>query len=382
MRGCLISRGLMGGGWIGIGATGSKSGSETLSSACRRRSISSRRRSSVITCASRGSPARSPASSGYTGDQMRDLLLAAALHDSGAFSLRERLEIMQYEIRHPGDHAGAGYRLLKIFSALRAGGRARSFPSSAVGVRPRRTVRGMSGAAREPPAAPGGQGQRPAGRPVGPPGLAGETARLVASGSGSLFNPEFVEALAAAAVRPGFWGEVAAPGDDDLREDPAFGEVVLSEADFRGLARLFWQIVDFRSPFTATHTSGVAAVAGFLAPLAGVTGAAGRKVAIAAGLHDLGKLAVPSETLEKERSLSPGEVAIAAQPPAARLADSREDRGPGGDQHVGELPPRAARRPGVPVPAPGCAASAREPASSRWPTSSRRSPRSGRTGGG
>jgi HD-GYP domain-containing protein (c-di-GMP phosphodiesterase class II) len=83
---------------------------------------------------------------------------------------------------------------------------------------------------------------------------------------------------------------------------------MLCEADFRSLVRVFWQIVDFRSPFTATHTSGVAAVAGFLAPLAGVTGAAGRKVAIAAGLHDLGKLAVPSETLEKEQSLTREEV--------------------------------------------------------------------------
>jgi HD-GYP domain-containing protein (c-di-GMP phosphodiesterase class II) len=126
----------------------------------------------------------------------------------------------------------------------------------------------------------------------------------VESGSGSLFKPEFVEALAAAAGRPGFWRGVAAAGDDDLRNDPAFGEAVLSESDLRGLAHLLWQIVDFRSRFTATHTSGVAAVAGFLAPLAGVGGAAGRRVAIAAGLHDLGKIAVPSETLDKERPLN------------------------------------------------------------------------------
>jgi len=131
---------------------------------------------------------------------------------------------------------------------------------------------------------------------------------MVESGSGSRFNPEFVAALAAAASRPGFWTEVAAAGDDDLRNDPAFGEVVLSEADFRGFARVFRQLVDFRSRFTATHSSGVTAVAGFLAPLAGITGAAGRMVAISASLHDLGKLGVPSETLEKETTLTRGEV--------------------------------------------------------------------------
>jgi HD-GYP domain-containing protein (c-di-GMP phosphodiesterase class II) len=67
---------------------------------------------------------------------------------------------------------------------------------------------------------------------------------------------------------------------------------------------MFWQLVDFRSRFTASHTSGVAAVAGFLAPLAGIGGSAARRVAVAAGLHDLGKLAVPSEILEKERPLA------------------------------------------------------------------------------
>jgi len=136
----------------------------------------------------------------------------------------------------------------------------------------------------------------------------GPVARLVESGSGSIFKPEHVEALEAAADLPGFWTEVAEPGDNDLRSDPAFGEVALSEADFRGLARLFWQIVDFRSPFTATHSSGVTAVAGFLAPLAGFTGAAGRRVAIAAGLHDLGKLAIPGEMLEKEKTLTRAEI--------------------------------------------------------------------------
>ena len=213
--------------------------------------------------------------------------------------------------RTPGDHAvrnpasrgsrRGGVPAAEVLSALRAGGRDRSLPPSAVGAPPRRTVAGAAGAARQPPAASGGQGQRSGGRPAGRRGPGqGHVAGRSESGSGSRFNPEFVEALEAAAGRPGFWGEVAAAGDDDLRNDPAFGEVTLSEADFRGLARVFWQIVDFRSRFTATHTSGVTAVAGFLAPLAGVTGAAGRMVAISAGLHDLGKLAVPSETLEKE----------------------------------------------------------------------------------
>jgi hypothetical protein len=139
--------------------------------------------------------------------------------------------------------------------------------------------------------------------------------RAVAPGAGPQFNPEHVEALAAALARPDFPSAAAEPGDADLRDDPAFGGAVLAEADLRGLAHLFWQLVDFRSRFTATHTAGVAAVAAYLAPLAGIAGAAARRVSIAAGLHDLGKLAVPSEMLEKEQALTVDEAATLRRHP-------------------------------------------------------------------
>jgi len=241
---------------------------------------------------------------GFSREQMQDLLLAAALHDSGAFSLRERLDFMQFEIRNPGEHAEAGFRLLKSFP---------HFERAAAIVRfhhlPWEQRRGEQWRGRPVPTASHllHLADRVSVLTIdgsGAAGWAGVVARLAECGSGLRFKPEFVEALAAAVVNPGFRLEMAAVGDDDLRSDPAFGEVILCESDVRGLAHLFWQLVDFRSPFTATHTSGVAAVAGFLAPLAGVTGAAGRMVAISAGLHDLGKLAVPSETLEKEGALS------------------------------------------------------------------------------
>jgi HD-GYP domain-containing protein (c-di-GMP phosphodiesterase class II) len=240
----------------------------------------------------------------FPPDRMLDLLLAAALHDSGAFSLRERLDLMRFETERPEAHAESGYRLLKAFP---------HFERAAEIVRfhhlPWEHRRGEQW--RGSPVPPGSHllhlADRASVLPVDRSGAAGwgeALPRAILDGAGSRFVPEFVEALAAAAARPGFWLELGANGDADLRADPVFGAVTLTEADFRGLAHLFWQLVDYRSQFTATHTSGVAAVAGFLAPLAGVTGAAGRRVAIAAGLHDLGKLAVPSEILEKEPPLT------------------------------------------------------------------------------
>jgi HD-GYP domain-containing protein (c-di-GMP phosphodiesterase class II) len=236
--------------------------------------------------------------------QQADVLLAAALHDAGAFSLRERLDLLRFEVSEAQEHAENGYRLLKAFPR---------FARAAELVRFHHVPweHGRGEMFQGHPVPLGGHLLHLADRvsvlPVNwsrTTGLDREDLRAVTDGEGSRFVPEFVEALLDAAARPGFAREIGAHGDGDLREDPALGAASLSESDFRNLARLFWQLVDYRSRFTATHTSGVAAVAAFLAPLAGVTGAAGRRLAIAAGLHDLGKLAVPCETLDKERPLN------------------------------------------------------------------------------
>ncbi|HEY6000753.1 MAG TPA: HD domain-containing phosphohydrolase [bacterium] len=247
--------------------------------------------------------------------EQTDLLLAAALHDAGAFSLRERLEIMRFEVQNPHEHAEASYRLLRAFPRFEGAAEIVRYHHLPWDNRGGESFRGR-------PVPLGSHLLHLADRVSVLPidwsrdaGLGRDDLRGVTEGSGARFVPEFVEALLETAGRAGFARQVGAWSDQDLREEPLLGTVPLSEADFRSLAKLFWQLVDFRSRFTATHTSGVAAVAAFLAPLAGLGGAPARKVAIAAGLHDLGKLAVPSETLEKERPLNPAErVALREHP--------------------------------------------------------------------
>lgn len=239
--------------------------------------------------------------------QTRDILLAAALHDCGAFSIQERLDLMRFEVELPGTHAEAGQHLLRTFAYFERAAeivrfhhlpwdhhrgelwRGRPVPlgSHLLHLADRVSVLPIDWAAAKSPG--------------------GAILRLMTEKAGSSFIPELVQVFAEVAEQPGFWEGIGLSGDDDLRCDPVLGLVMLSEADLKSLARLFWQIVDFRSRFTATHSSGVAAVTEFLAPLAGCVGAAGRRVVIAAGLHDLGKLSVPGETLEKERPLTPRE---------------------------------------------------------------------------
>lgn len=63
-------------------------------------------------------------------------------------------------------------------------------------------------------------------------------------------------------------------------------------------------LIDFRSPFTAMHSAGVAASAKALAKLAGLDEESCMKMEIAGNLHDVGKLRVPNEILEKPGKLT------------------------------------------------------------------------------
>ena len=70
------------------------------------------------------------------------------------------------------------------------------------------------------------------------------------------------------------------------------------------LTQLASRIIDFRSSFTAMHSAGVAASARELARLAGMSAADCRRMEIAGNLHDIGKLRVPNEILEKPGKLT------------------------------------------------------------------------------
>ncbi|KKL94875.1 hypothetical protein LCGC14_1860300 [marine sediment metagenome] len=47
------------------------------------------------------------------------LFLSAALHDAGAFSLHERLELLNFDERSPWQHSELGYRLMNTFKPFR-----------------------------------------------------------------------------------------------------------------------------------------------------------------------------------------------------------------------------------------------------------------------
>ena len=129
--------------------------------------------------------------------------------------------------------------------------------------------------------------------------------------SGTMFKPELVDAFMSLAQKEYFWLDTTSSTIyRHLRRKARSITIVMDLDQLSGLAMLFAKVIDFRSSFTATHSSGVSASAELLAKLCGFSQRECRMMKIAGFLHDLGKLAVPREILEKPGSLTPEEFNI------------------------------------------------------------------------
>ena len=130
---------------------------------------------------------------------------------------------------------------------------------------------------------------------------------------GSEFAPDVVDAFLTIKDVEYIWM--------DLAHNPWFityftGEIAPVSLDRAlHLTTLMSRIIDYRSPFTAMHSAGVAASAYELALLAGLGDDCAKQMAIAGNLHDVGKLAVPRAILEKPGKLTNEEFNIVKEHP-------------------------------------------------------------------
>ncbi|MCK9607646.1 MAG: HD domain-containing protein [Methylomonas sp.] len=127
--------------------------------------------------------------------------------------------------------------------------------------------------------------------------------------SGTLFAPELLTAFARIADSQAFWLAMEPDYlDEDLR---SLGEhiapVALDYTAQRELARLFSRVVDAKSPYTELHSERVALVARQLAEDFGINGQELEQVEIAGLLHDIGKLRVSEDIIDKPGQLTSNE---------------------------------------------------------------------------
>lgn len=126
------------------------------------------------------------------------------------------------------------------------------------------------------------------------------------------FYPELVDAFIDIARSNFFW--MAIEGGDTSAYTAAWkAHSPNKEMEFyqlKSLVSVFSHIVDAKSPFTKEHSDGVARLARFLGEQLGLTEESCEMLELAGLLHDIGKLRVPDELLEKNGKLTEEEYAI------------------------------------------------------------------------
>lgn len=133
----------------------------------------------------------------------------------------------------------------------------------------------------------------------------GDVREHIRTNAGSYFAPELVDTFLQASATEAFWLLLEPRAIQSYQQDllsrgtgyqPTFAEL-------EQLSVIFSHIVDAKSPFTAYHSLGVARLARFLAECAGVSRENCDKLELAGLLHDLGKLRIPDEILDKPGKL-------------------------------------------------------------------------------
>lgn len=136
----------------------------------------------------------------------------------------------------------------------------------------------------------------------GGPGAACE---IVRQRRRSWFDPALVDAFAGLEHDKQFWYSLEAPAVASL--EPPEQVIVADDDRLDRVAHAFASIVDAKSPYTAHHSEGVAAISMTLAGLLDVDAETRITLYRAALLHDVGKLGVSNRILDKPGGLDPTE---------------------------------------------------------------------------
>lgn len=123
--------------------------------------------------------------------------------------------------------------------------------------------------------------------------------------SGSWFDPAYVAAFVQVASDPAFWAGLAADDIDDrvIALEPQKRAIVVDDDYLDDVAAGFARVIDAKSPYTSGHSDRVALFSDMIAEQLGLPPDRRRRLKRAALLHDIGKLGVSNQILDKPAKL-------------------------------------------------------------------------------
>ncbi len=136
----------------------------------------------------------------------------------------------------------------------------------------------------------------------------GQVQKMIRDAGTDEFSPEALDAFDRLCNRESVWMDVMYRPQVFL--DQIADDRYISLDETVRMTEFMSKIIDFRSPFTAMHSAGVAATAVALAELFGMSEDECKMMRIAGYLHDIGKLSTPDEILEKPGKLTDEEFNI------------------------------------------------------------------------
>lgn len=242
-------------------------------------------------------------------EELNDLILSALLHDIGGLSLSDRLNALKFEIENPHFHAEVGYCLIKMYKPFDNVAKMVKYHHVRWSERDNYYKKGIEIPLNSFIINLADRIDVLTNREQNLMEQREYIIEKIIKEKGEKFHPDIVEAFLGISERKYFWKDLHLSAYIILLKD-IFRERFLNIDDLLDISKLFEKVIDFRSRFTATHSTGVTYVAQTLSQKVGFSSIEEKMIQVAGRLHDLGKLAIPNEILEKPGKLSKKEFNI------------------------------------------------------------------------
>ena len=133
---------------------------------------------------------------------------------------------------------------------------------------------------------------------------------------GMHIKKDLIEPFLMLASRESFWLDLASPRlYSILLHNQSCKETFIDLSSLRTISEIFRDVIDLRSRFTSTHSTGVAATAVMLSQRLLLADESITMMEIAGNLHDIGKLSIPLSILDKPSRLTDDEFEVVKKHP-------------------------------------------------------------------